>query len=112
MGIPIVLLAQLNREAAKDEGAPQLYHLRDSGSIEQDADVVLMLEQDRKLMENPQDKPNINIWVRKNRQFQKDVKITVRPNESYSSFTEIDTTQQSKPAQEQDEETNEENEDF
>lgn len=38
--IPVVLLSQLNREG---EGAPALKHLRDSGAIEQDADVVLFL---------------------------------------------------------------------
>ena len=39
--IPIVILAQLNREAADKE--PELWHLRESGSIEQDADVVMFL---------------------------------------------------------------------
>lgn len=39
--IPILLLAQLNREAADKE--PELHHLRESGSIEQDADVVMFL---------------------------------------------------------------------
>jgi replicative DNA helicase len=45
--IPIVLLAQLNRgsEAEKDK-KPKLYHLRESGAIEQDADVVLLLHRD------------------------------------------------------------------
>jgi replicative DNA helicase len=87
--IPIVLLCQLNREAAKEDRSPQLYDLRDSGSIEQDADVVLMLEQEKRVTEDQQERPNINIWVRKNRQFQKDIKITVKPNDSYSSFKEI-----------------------
>jgi len=40
--VPIVALCQLNRMAAA-EGEPELHHLRDSGSIEQDADVVLLL---------------------------------------------------------------------
>lgn len=39
--IPVVALCQLNREAEK--GKPSLGHLRDSGSIEQDADVVMLL---------------------------------------------------------------------
>jgi len=88
--IPIVLLCQLNREAAKEDGAPQLYHLRDSGSIEQDADIVLMLEQEKRVSEDIREKPNINIWVRKNRQFVKDIKLTVKPNETYSAFQELD----------------------
>jgi replicative DNA helicase len=43
--IPVVILAQLNREAADKE--PELYHLRESGSIEQDADVVLFLHRSK-----------------------------------------------------------------
>jgi replicative DNA helicase len=42
--VPVVALAQLNREADKNEtGTPMLSHLRESGSIEQDTDVVMML---------------------------------------------------------------------
>ena len=42
-GIPVLCLAQLNREAAK--GAPEVFHLRDSGTLEQDADGVILLSQ-------------------------------------------------------------------
>ncbi|MBI3118419.1 MAG: replicative DNA helicase [Candidatus Hydrogenedentes bacterium] len=42
--VPVVALSQLSREAEKDDtGMPKLSHLRESGAIEQDADVVLML---------------------------------------------------------------------
>jgi replicative DNA helicase len=40
--VPIVVLAQLNRESEKEARKPRLSDLRDSGSIEQDADIVLM----------------------------------------------------------------------
>ena len=42
--MPVLALSQLSREAEKDDGgSPKLSHLRESGAIEQDADVVLML---------------------------------------------------------------------
>jgi len=42
--IPIVVLCQLTREAQRE--APTLAHLRDSGSIEQDADLVMFLNKE------------------------------------------------------------------
>ena len=62
-GIPIVLLCQLNRELESCNRSPELYDLRDSGSIEQDADIVLMAERETRDLNDP----NVNIWVRKNR---------------------------------------------
>jgi replicative DNA helicase len=45
--VPVLLLAQLNREVTKDGNKrPSLWHLRDSGCIEQDADIVLLLHRD------------------------------------------------------------------
>jgi replicative DNA helicase len=42
--IPVMALSQLSREAEKDDtGIPKLSHLRESGAIEQDADVVMIL---------------------------------------------------------------------
>lgn len=44
LNVPVLLLCQLNREAAhNDSGPPKLHQLRDSGEIEQVADVVLFL---------------------------------------------------------------------
>lgn len=41
-GVPVLLLAQLNRQSDVDQ-KPKLSHLRESGSIEQDADKVIFL---------------------------------------------------------------------
>lgn len=46
LSIPIVVLAQLNRQAEQGE-KPKLSNLRESGAIEQDADVVALLHRDR-----------------------------------------------------------------
>ncbi len=43
LSIPIIILAQLNRRSEEAKQEPALHNLRESGAIEQDADVVLML---------------------------------------------------------------------
>ena len=43
LGIPVIVLSQLSRSVESQERPPRLSDLRDSGSIEQDADVVVML---------------------------------------------------------------------
>lgn len=45
--VPVLVLSQLNRSAEKENRTPKLSDLRESGSIEQDADVVLMLARPR-----------------------------------------------------------------
>ncbi len=55
LNIPVVVLSQLNRETEHIKGQkPKLSNLRDSGSIEQDADIVLFLHSDFKsgILEN------------------------------------------------------------
>jgi len=40
----VILLSQVNRESVKSaEGMPDLHHLRESGNIEQDSDIVLII---------------------------------------------------------------------
>lgn len=46
LGVPVVCAAQLNRNAEKEEREPRLSDLRESGSIEQDADLVLFLHRE------------------------------------------------------------------
>ena len=44
LNIPVIVLSQLNRQADQEGGGkPKLSNLRESGAIEQDADVVCLL---------------------------------------------------------------------
>ncbi|XHR29886.1 MAG: replicative DNA helicase [Chthoniobacteraceae bacterium] len=58
LNVPIIVLAQLNREADKRKnGEPKLSDLRESGSIEQDADVVALLSRPEYYLPKGQEVP-------------------------------------------------------
>jgi replicative DNA helicase len=47
--IPVIVLCQVNREAEDNVKEPQLNNLRDSGAIEQDADIVMFIHRNRRI---------------------------------------------------------------
>lgn len=66
LDICVVVAAQLNRELDKGDAKPQLYHLKDSGSIEQDADQVILME--RPELYDAHNKAGcVELFLRKNR---------------------------------------------
>jgi len=65
---PIIALSQLNRSAtSRTDRRPQLQDLRESGSIEQDADVVILIHREDYYDENTPEKGVAEIIVAKNR---------------------------------------------
>ena len=87
--IPIIVLSQLSRESVRENRSPQLYDLRDSGAIEQDADIVVMLERSKDDMGAIIDN-KIDMWIRKNRagKCNFDNPIRLKGNEYYTNFVE------------------------
>lgn len=81
IGCPVVALAQLNRDAQNKP--PTLANLRESGSIEQDADVVLMIH-------HPSDDSKAHLMIAKHRHGKATI-VRVKWNPSTTSFGEVYT---------------------
>lgn len=76
---PVVLLCQLNRNNVKENRSPDLQDLRDSGSIEQDADTVLIVER--------KEGKDVDLWLRKNRNgYGGQVCLSLTHDKTYSNF--------------------------
>jgi replicative DNA helicase len=94
LNIPIIAISQLSRQVEQsDPKVPFLHHLRESGSIEQDADMVLMLwrpeyydypefEYDGKMVDS---RGMVVTYVRKNRNGETG-KALMKCNLAYASF--------------------------
>lgn len=66
--IPVLALSQLSRAVEQRQGRPRLSDLRDSGSIEQDADVVMFIHREDKQQKSDSARPNIaEILIEKHR---------------------------------------------
>lgn len=67
LDVPVLALSQLSRAVEQRGGKPRLSDLRDSGSIEQDADVVMFIHREDKYKEDSA-RPNIaEILIEKHR---------------------------------------------
>ncbi len=90
LDIPVLVLSQLSRECEKrPDPRPMLSDLRDSGAIEQDADVVLFLYREEVYVRNTEEKGVAEVLIRKHRNGPiGDRKLQFR--DRYAQFVELE----------------------
>jgi replicative DNA helicase len=104
LDIPVLCLAQLNRQAEGIGGhKPQLSHLRESGAIEQDADVVMFIHRDEMTATSDEERQRLkgdaDLLLKKNRNGPtRDFKLVWRDKvtrfENAARFEEFDDFEQ------------------
>jgi len=65
--VPVVALAQLNRESESQNRPPRLSDIRESGAVEQDSDAIIFLHSDRKTDDPPADPEPVELILAKQR---------------------------------------------
>lgn len=91
LDVPVLVLAQLNRDSTKRAGAakrPQASELRDSGQIEQDADIVLLVHRD---METDAGRAGVTELILDKARDAKPGSCNVQQQGQYGRFTDLFT---------------------
>ena len=90
LNVPILTLSQLSRASEKrsEDSSPKLSDLRESGSIEQDADIVMFLYRDDK---DPENRSAVKLNIAKNRSGSLRT-IDLAFQGQYTRFMEADTS--------------------
>lgn len=89
--VPVIALSQLSRAVESRGGKPKLSDLRDSGSIEQDADVVMFIHREDKGRDESERTNIAEILIEKHRNGPVG-KVDLYFDEKFSTFTSIDKT--------------------
>jgi replicative DNA helicase len=92
LDVPVLALSQLSRAVESRGGRPRLSDLRDSGSIEQDADVVMFIHREDKYKDESEKTNIAEILIEKHRNGETG-KIELFFNEKKATFQSIDKSQ-------------------
>lgn len=87
--VPVLALSQLSRAVEQRRGRPRLSDLRDSGSIEQDADVVMFIHREDKMSDSAERDGIAEILIEKHRNGPVG-KIQLKFDEEKTTFRTID----------------------
>lgn len=92
LNVAVILLSQVNRDGARSDGGLEVYHLRDSGDIENDADVIIMMYPEQMDMNKASYKDNVGEYksmvykIGKNREGERDLMGSFKFYNQYGRF--------------------------
>ncbi len=89
LDVPVIALSQLSRAVEQRGGKPRLSDLRDSGSIEQDADVVMFIHREDRYKEESERTNIAEILIEKHRNGPTG-RVELYFDEKKSTFSDID----------------------
>lgn len=89
LDVPVLALSQLSRQVEQRQGKPRLSDLRDSGSIEQDADVVIFIHREAQYKDANERDGLMEILIEKHRNGPTG-SIRMKFDDKHSSFLSLD----------------------
>ena len=92
LDVPVLALSQLSRAVESRGGRPRLSDLRDSGSIEQDADIVMFIHREDKYKDEAERTNIAEILIEKHRNGETG-KVNLYFNEKKATFQSVDKSQ-------------------
>ncbi|HEY0220932.1 MAG TPA: replicative DNA helicase [Candidatus Paceibacterota bacterium] len=92
LDVPVLALSQLSRAVEQRGGRPRLSDLRDSGSIEQDADVVMFIHREDKYKDESERTNIAEILIEKHRNGETG-KVELFFNDKKATFQSMDKSQ-------------------
>jgi replicative DNA helicase len=90
LDVPVLALSQLSRAVEQRGGKPRLSDLRDSGSIEQDADVVMFIHREDRYKDHSERDNMAEILIEKHRNGATG-SVMLKFDDKHTSFLSVDT---------------------
>lgn len=89
LDVPVIALSQLSRAVEQRQGKPRLSDLRDSGSIEQDADIVMFIHREDKYKDHNERDNIAELLIEKHRNGPTG-SISLKFDDKHSCFVTLD----------------------